>query len=117
MGMFDTIVGTCPSCKAPFHCQTKIGQCALDDIKVGDAFDVDDMNVELKDFCYCGAYVTAVVRARRLARLRIGGADLREGLWGTLSPASGDRDAQLDAQEKAFMQQVHELINGPKEKP
>lgn len=92
MSAMDTVSGTCPACGDAFSAETKLGERRGHEISVGHPFAVPNMAVELKTPCECGQYLTAVIKDQRLVELRIGGARLREGLWGETTLASESRE-------------------------
>lgn len=42
MGVFDTIIGTCPHCKGTFECQIKAGHCMLEVYDIDYPLDLED---------------------------------------------------------------------------
>ena len=95
MGCFDTIVGKCPVCHEDFDIQTKLGDCLLGTLGIGDAFPFGDegsCKVFLHTPCPKGHFIMMVIRDRQISAfedpLDDFDFDYIEGYWGNYVKAS-----------------------------
>jgi len=56
MGLYDTVVVPCPECGAPYHAQSKSGECILETYSLEDAPDamMANVNRHAPFTCDCG---------------------------------------------------------------
>lgn len=87
MGMFDTLVYDCPNCSEETNSQTKLGDCMLDALKIGDPFleDNKSMIMEMKDTCeHCDSYnAVCIINGRITGFTDSSSANYKEGSWGS----------------------------------
>jgi len=89
MGCFDTIVGQCPVCKKGFDIQTKLSECLLRTLSIGDDFPFQggrNCKIFLKYACPAGHAIMMVLEDGRIVGfedpLDNFDFDYMEGHWG-----------------------------------
>ena len=93
MGVFDTIIGTCPHCGGEFSSQTKLFSNTLSFLEIGANLGAYDSfeRLELKDSCtHCSKPVVMVVREGMFEALEKDNPEAREDQWGAIHPARKD---------------------------
>jgi hypothetical protein len=113
MGMYDTIIGSCPFCKKEYRSQTKLTCCELRDFRCGDLLvglgvEIKDCHLQLKNKCWCGKRPVAVIKNGRFQSLikKTSPKDIREGLWGSILKGNESVDSQAN---KDFQDSFPEL--------
>src|ERR1019366_6180685 len=99
MGMYDYFVGKCPKCGADFSAQTKLGECEMREIGVGDSIngDYDTVRLRVKTPCSgCGIFPVVVIRDKVLVAYEDGPAERQEGLFGNFYPDGGRPDDEFN---------------------
>lgn len=116
MGMYDTIVGECPSCKKEFQIQTKLMDRLLYDIVVGDVFMPVTYTgkIGLKFGCdECTKPITAHIESGILTKFSTEKPDVVEGFGGSLNSTQKEADETTTA----FVNRVKALVEaGQKDK-
>ena len=87
MGLFDTVIGTCPHCGGEFASQTKLFDCSLSILEVGAnlaAYDTFE-RLELKEPCgHCHKTVVMVVKEGMFEGLEKDNPQAREAISGSI---------------------------------
>jgi len=84
MGCYNYFEGSCPNCGQPFEAQTKLTGGEFETHEAGGAVPLEDMDLQLKEGCYCGLHPVAVIRGGKLVGFRREGATAVEGAFGTM---------------------------------
>lgn len=83
MGLYDTFVYNCSYCGKETNSQTKLGECVLTDLEIGDEFPRDG-KILMKNPCeHCDKYNTVVIVDGIITEFTQGEeAVFDEGYWG-----------------------------------
>ena len=82
MGCYETFLAKCPKCGRDWECQSKIGECRLTTVRIGDiAPGFPDMRFRVKWPCDCGIHPVVVIEG---GRAQEGGETHIEGQWGAV---------------------------------
>src|ERR1035437_6989573 len=108
MGLYDYFVGKCPKCGADFSAQTKLGECDMREIGVGESINGDSGPVRVPGKPPCsgpGIFPVVVIRDKVLVASEDGPAERQEGLFGNFYPDGGRPDDEfnriMDGEENA----------------